>query len=162
MTLRRTLPLFALVAATPALGEGDASWNDDRARLFSEVCLGTAPGFAELEIRAEAAGFDATARGLEFGPDVDVSRIGAEDACACFMTMGAPDQTALVMAIFTTMVEDFPNAFAGEPQGMVNVTPWRRDGQEVTVVLEPVDFEGTAMIVGRAISQGPCQEASES
>jgi hypothetical protein len=152
----------ALVALTcgialPAFARDDAKWIIERAELFSQVCLAAAPTFSSFDTEARNAGFKQTNDGLLYEPEVFVSLVPKAETCSCYMTVGAPNQTAMVQAMFSQMLSDFPDTWQPKSKtGPVNDTTFRRDGVDVRVVLKPAEIDGNTWVAASVIAPGAC------
>jgi hypothetical protein len=102
-------------------------------------------------------GFRNTADGLLLEPEVVMSLQQSADSCSCYMTMGAPDQDALVAAIFQEMLTRHSEDFRPDSRGMVNDTVFSRDGTPVRVTLVPAEIDGQPWIAARATREGLCR-----
>ncbi|BBU56114.1 hypothetical protein KU6B_23790 [Mameliella alba] len=101
-----------LILAAPATGaqtivEGGPEWLDKRAEVFSSVCMAAAPDFAAFDAKAEAAGLERIEQGWHLPPEAFLSLRAHDGFCSCFMTVGAPDQTEMVGAIFGRLMQDW-------------------------------------------------------
>ena len=152
---------FQVTSGTAALADGIEQWNQDRARLFSRVCMKSAPSFAEFGALAQNEGFIKIEDQLVYQPEVVVSLQERKGHCYCYMTVGAPDQTAMVTAMFSQLMQDFGDDFRGELAGSVNVTPFDRDGVGVTAVLSPEIFQNQPWISARVQVRGVCPTNKE-
>ena len=154
----RCVLAFGLAAsAASAASEDVPGWNAKRAELFSKVCMGSAPGFSGMEKTARSLGFRTINGNLMHEPEVAVSLQNTDTGCACYMTMGAYDPTALVQAIFQRLVNDYPDAWRPESEsGPVNDTRFEREGEMVRLVLTPAKLDGNDWIAGRVYSSNRC------
>ena len=148
---------FAFGIAVPASARDEAKWNSERAQAFSQVCLGAAPTFGDFGAKANKAGFEQTSDGLLLEPEVFVSLVEKDGNCSCYMTVGAPDQTAMVQAMFSQMLRDFPDTWQPKSKkGSINDTTFRRDGVDVRVVLSPAKVDGNTWVAASVIAPKVC------
>jgi hypothetical protein len=145
---------FSQAVAAEAATEN--AWNADRARLFSQVCLKAAPTFAQFEALARKSGFVGEDDRLHFAPEVYVSLLAKDRACTCYMTMGAPDQTDMVVAIFNRMVADFSGSWRPNEKGIVNDVTFVLEGQKVHVLLTGANIDGVPWVKATATAAGRC------
>lgn len=151
------LGALLLCFAAPVLADDAAKWNATRAKLFSQVCLEAAPGFEDFLRLAKKAGFKNWNGELLYKPEVVVSLEQEDGACRCYMTVGAPDQTAMVQAMFERMLSDFPDSWKPKSKkGTINDTTFVRDGVKVRVILDPATIEGNPWIAADVIAPGAC------
>lgn len=141
----------------PALADEVGNWNSTRAKLFSQVCMRAAPTFEEFGRLAQKAGFRNWNGELLFKPEVVVSLQQDDGACRRYMTVGAPDQTAMVSSVFERLIADYPDAWKPtSKKGVVNNTVFLRDGVEVRVALKPFKSDGKPWISANATVKGAC------
>ena len=148
-----------VLAVSPAIGQDIVAWNQDRARIFSRVCLASAPSFSDFEDFAVEEGFEKVRGEWLFQPEVVVSLMKHGEICSCYMTVGAPDQTAMVTTMFHQLMDDFGDDFRGSLQGMVNVVAFEREGVEVTSHLEPFSSSGQSWIAAQISVSGDCPKS---
>lgn len=149
------------LAVTTAIGQDLEAWNQDRARIFSRVCMASAPSFSDFELLAVQEGFENVSGEWLFQPEVVVSLMEHGEICSCYMTVGAPDQTAMVGTMFDQLMDDFGDDFRGSLQGMVNVVPFEREGAEVISHLEPFSSSGQSWIAAQILVSGDCPKPEE-
>ncbi|GAB1480336.1 hypothetical protein MASR2M74_29110 [Paracoccaceae bacterium] len=137
------------LAALPAGAKDDARWNELRARLFSQVCIASAPGYTDFAQRAKPAGFKRSDGNLMHPPEVVVSLIGKGGRCTCLMSMGAPDPDTLATAIYGRIVADHPG---GNPQAGV----LRIGGADVRVELKAKEIDGAMWMAATATVKEAC------
>ncbi|MCR9276151.1 MULTISPECIES: hypothetical protein [Mameliella] len=152
-----------LILAAPATGaqtivEGGPEWLDKRAEVFSSVCMAAAPDFAAFDAKAEAAGLERIEQGWHLPPEAFLSLRAHDGFCSCFMTVGAPDQTEMVGAIFGRLMQDWGASFTGKAEGLANVAPFQRDGIEAVSILEPRTLDGQKWLSARITVFGACPE----
>ena len=149
--------VIAVTFTSPLSAQNIETWNEARAVAFTSVCLASAPSFDDVGKNAGNLGFRTSPEGLILDPEVVVSLQQTATDCSCYMTMGAPDQTALVTRIFQKMIADFGNDFRPDERELVNDTTFVREGQSVRVTLDPADIGGNPWIAGRVTREGTCQ-----
>jgi hypothetical protein len=146
-----------LCFSTPIFADDGAKWIATRATLFSQVCLKAAPGFEDFEKLAKKAGFKNRNGELLYKPEVVTSLEQADGVCRCYMTVGAPDQTAMVEGIFKRMISDFPDDWKPKSEkGSLNDTTFVREGVKVRVLLDPAIVDGNPWIAADVIAPGAC------
>ncbi|MBV7393508.1 hypothetical protein [Mameliella sediminis] len=153
--------VITLLLATQAVGaqtlvEGSPEWMAQRAEVFSLVCMASAPGFASFDAKARAAGLQKIEQGWHLPPEAVVSLLAHDGFCSCFMTVGAPDQAAMVKTIFDRLMKDWGASFTGKPEGLANVAPFQRDGVEAVSILEPRKLDGQNWLEARVSVFGAC------
>ncbi|MBW4984053.1 hypothetical protein KZZ07_16040 [Mameliella sp. CS4] len=159
---RRLNSLLALSALALAAGGGVAqepgseAWNERRAALFSQVCMGTAPSYAGFAGGARAAGLILQDGVWVAEPEIVVNLVDHDGFCDCIMSVSAPDQAAMVDAIFDRLMADHGAEFTGVPDGLASVAPFRREGVEVVSILEPREYDGTKWLSARTAVVGTC------
>ncbi|WP_305968356.1 MULTISPECIES: hypothetical protein [unclassified Mameliella] len=159
---RRLNSLIALSALALAAGGGVAqepgsdAWNERRAALFSKVCMGTAPGYADFAATAREAGLTRQDGVWVAEPEIVVNLVEHDGFCDCIMSVSAPDQAGMVDAIFDRLIADHGEQFTGVPDGLASVAPFRREGVEVVSILEPREYDGTKWLSARTAVVGTC------
>jgi hypothetical protein len=88
-----------------------------------------------------------------------VSLFEHDGFCSCFMTVGAPDQGAMITAIHARLMQDWGDSFTGTAQGLANVAPFQRDGIEAVSILEKRTLDGQPWIEARVSVFGTCPVA---
>lgn len=146
---RLLLAAALCLAALPAGAKDNAQWNDLRARLFSQVCIASAPGYADFAQRAKSAGFKLSEDQLIHAPEVVVSLTGKGGRCTCLMSMGAPDPDALATAIYGRIVADHPGA--APEKGVMRI-----GGANVRVGLITKEIDGAKWMAATATVNGAC------
>ena len=146
-----------LLTSLSATAQDVDAWNAERADVFATVCMGSAPSFAEMEARAIAAGFEETADGLNYPPEVFVSLREGENVCRCFMTVGALDPDSMIIALFERVIADYGDVLQHNGQGGVaNDTMFLIEDTPVRVVFSPQVIENETWFVNMAIRGGGC------
>jgi hypothetical protein len=157
---------FALMSALMAAGTAGAAtgqpvlggpeWLAARAAVFSDVCMASAPGFADLETRAEAAGLERIQSGWALPQEATVTLIAHDGFCSCFLTVGAPDQDAMIDAIHARLMADWGDSYTGPPDGLKSVAPFQRAGIEAVSILERRSIDGHPWLAARVSVFGAC------
>ncbi|SMX28538.1 hypothetical protein TRP8649_02663 [Pelagimonas phthalicica] len=146
------------VAANGASEEkGSAAWLAMRAQIFSQVCMGSAPSFADVDAKAAKAGLSETDNGWHMAPEILVDVLDHDGFCSCFMTMQAPDSDAMIGTIHDRLMQDHGAAFSGPNTGLSAVAPFQFGDQEVVSILEPRVFNDENWLAARVSVFGPCQ-----
>ena len=151
--------LIALLQAPalPAYAADDSQWYSARAKLFSQVCMRAAPSFDGFDRLAREAGFKDWNGELLFEPEVVVSLQQHGEACNCYMTVGAPDQTTMVTEIFERLIADYPDAWKpASKKGVINDMLLIREGVEAQVVMKPFTSDGKPWIAANLSVKGAC------
>ena len=153
------LAALALVAGGGVAQEpGSEAWNERRAAIFSQVCMGSAPGYADLDSRAAEAGLTPQDGVLVADPEIVVNLVEHDGFCDCIMSVRAPDQPLMTFTIFERLMADYGDSFTGPPDGLVSVAPFRRDGVEVVSIIEPRTYDGVKWIAARTAVVGDCPD----
>ncbi len=147
----------AVAGAEQAGEKGSDAWVAMRAQIFAQVCMASAPNFANVDDKAKAAGLQDTDSGWHMPPEVLLDVVEHDSFCSCFMTTHAPDQDAMIGAIHGQLMQDFGTQFSGPDSGLSSVAPFQIDDQEVVSILEPRDFGGEQWVAARVSVFGPCQ-----
>ncbi len=147
----------AVAGAEQKPEKGSDAWMALRAQIFAQVCMGSAPSFAEVDTKAKAAGLQDTENGWHMPPEVLLDVIEHDSFCSCFMTTHAPDQDAMIGAIHGQLMQGYGAQFSGPDSGLAAVAPFQIDDQEVVSILEPRDFGGEPWVAARLSVFGPCQ-----
>ncbi|MFK7938966.1 MAG: hypothetical protein AB8B82_06275 [Roseovarius sp.] len=137
------------------------AWNENGARIFSDVCMASAPGFATLKDRALKAGFkDVNGRLLHDTPAAEVSLYDNDYTCGCRMIMGAPEFPNLLVGIVDQLEADYPDASRDDPTpgGKGYSAIFNREGADVRLVLNPETFKETQMLAGFVLAEGACPQ----
>jgi len=151
------LLLSVALMANAARAQEPPGWSADRAEWFADVCMGSAPDFANMQDYAAKAGFSLQNGHLMHAPEVAVSLRSVEGGCACYMTMGAYNLNEVVQAIFERLVQDYPAAWRPDTQsGTINDTYFERKGERVRLLLVPAELDGADWIAAHVINSGDC------
>jgi len=149
------------VAAWAVFAQVPPNWGQERADLFAQVCMASAPSFDDFDERAVSAGFYEMDTGpvspvYAFDPEVNVSLIEQDSACMCFMTVGAPDPDAMVRALFERILQDHASALQTDGEGSANDTTYLLEGTPVRVLLVPQEIDGQMWFGNYAMREGAC------
>ncbi len=155
-----SLGASALLSAMATVVSADAleTFVEDRTRLFSEVCMASAPAFEALESTALAAGFEKSEGRLKFN-EVLVSLKPSPDGtlCACQMTMLAPDFPLLLVTMVERLRADYPEWRHDDSLGGKGYSAYfTREGEDVVLELSPEKFEDHDMLVGWVVARRTC------
>ncbi|SNS26727.1 hypothetical protein [Antarctobacter heliothermus] len=159
---RRLNSAVALCALALAAGGGIAqepgseAWNAQRATLFSQVCMASAPDYDDIDDRAKAAGMARQDGVWVAEPEIVINLIEHDGFCDCIMSVSAPDQRAMIDKVFAQLMADFGAEFTGAPDGLASVAPFQRDGIEVVSILEPRSYEDGKWLSARTAVFGKC------
>ena len=159
---RRLNSAVALCALAFAAGGGIAqepggeAWNAQRAALFSRVCMASAPGYADIDERAVAAGMMRQDGVWVAEPEIVINLVEHDGFCDCIMSVSAPDQGAMIEKIHAQLMADYGDAFTGKPDGLASVAPFKRDDVEVVSILEPRVYEDGKWLSARTAVFGSC------
>ena len=158
-------PALAWSAAHPPAAEDSPeaaearAWNETRAGLFADVCMGSAPGFEGFAEAAAAAGFAEEDGKLVYPPEVVLRLIPGAADCLCAMTMGAPDPDALAATVFGRLMDDYGSHWRPtSAQGSLYDTYFERDGKLVRVMQRPEEISGGTWLSGLVAVPGRCPE----
>ncbi|MGP6085512.1 hypothetical protein [Antarctobacter jejuensis] len=154
--------LAAQATAAQPLVEGGPERMDKRAEVFSTVCMAAAPDFSRFEDKAAGAGLKVIDGGWHMAPETVVSLVSHDGFCTCLMSVGAPDQKAMVTTIFDRLMQDWGTDFTGKADGLANVAPFQRAGVEVVSILEPRTLNGQNWLEARLSVYGACPDAEGS
>ena len=131
-------------------------WEDQRAGLFSDVCMASAPGFGDLGAAASEAGFLLIDGRAVYQPEVVLSLRETETICECAMTMGAPDPVTLFSTVVARLDSDHALGLQDVSDGPTLETRVQKDGDEVQLTLKPEIIDGDFWLTGRVASEGAC------
>lgn len=135
---------------------GGEAWNAKRAALFSDVCMASAPDFADIDDRAKAAGMMRQDGVWVAEPEIVINLIEHDGFCDCIMSVSAPDAGAMIDTVFAQLMADFGSEFTGAQDGFASVAPFQRNGVEVVSILEPRSYEDGKWLSARTAVFGNC------
>ena len=157
------LAAAATLAGPAAAAEGETedfvvTFSEARARIFSDVCMASAPGFETWEARALAAGFEPAEGSLRFEEILtDLVPDETGELCGCRMTMYAPHFPTLLVTMVDRLRADFPAYRSDDSlKGKGYSSIFERDRQEVVLELNPEKFEEFDMLAGWVVARGGC------
>lgn len=135
------------------------AWIENGARIFSQVCMASAPEFISMKDRAIKSGFkDVQGRLLHDTPAAQVDLYNKNNRCGCRMIIGAPEFPNLLVGIVDQLEADYPGASRPDPSkgGKGYSAIFNRNGTDVQLVLNPETFKGSQMLAGFVIAEGAC------